>query len=490
MLNTIDYALLATRVYDASANNKTGIPVGWNELIWQRDYNQSGFSAGAYRKGSALVISYTGTNQTADWLNGNTAALGGLLPAPQIFEAMRFYLDVKAANPDATSFSFTGHSLGGGLAALMGVFFDKQAVVFDEAPFLYSAANSIVVAGLEASLLLNGYTDLDFALYNASFGTLLPFRIGDVSHTYLEGEVLNYLRMAVPAIAGTTTQISMGSSTLGMMDRHAMTLLTAMLGNDTFATAVRKLPNLATYLMDPTQFGVTDRRTPGKADLLSTLLRRQYGVEGVASDGRLDRFADDMKKLVGATGIAQTNVSVRDAVMMASMEYFYAKASSSNATQLFTETNGALHFKYSDIGASSYISLPKLVSSIEALLTPKEVVPINGKLVQQDAWHIQSGSNAMNWTATGSDNDVALGGSRDDVLDAGAGNDIVISGPGADKLTGGKGADLLLGGSGLDTYKFVTGDGADRIVDEDGGWITRNGAKQQLSYGKRVEGQP
>lgn len=36
--------------------------------------------------------------------------------------------------------SFTGQSLGGGLVALMGVFFDKPTVTFDPAPFRRAAS--------------------------------------------------------------------------------------------------------------------------------------------------------------------------------------------------------------------------------------------------------------------------------------------------------------------------------------------------------------
>jgi hypothetical protein len=80
MPDTIDYALFATRVYAASDDNRTGVPAGWTELTWQADYNLSGFSAGAYRKGNEVVIAYTGTNQefglNADWWSNILAGTG------------------------------------------------------------------------------------------------------------------------------------------------------------------------------------------------------------------------------------------------------------------------------------------------------------------------------------------------------------------------------------------------------------------------------
>lgn len=56
----------------------------------------------------------------------------------QLKEAAVYYLQVRKDNPSA-KITFTGHSLGGGLAALLAVFFNLDAVVFDEAPFRASA---------------------------------------------------------------------------------------------------------------------------------------------------------------------------------------------------------------------------------------------------------------------------------------------------------------------------------------------------------------
>ncbi len=63
---------------------------------------------------------------------------------------MSFYEDIKARY--GTNISFTGHSLGGGIASLMAVFFNKQATVFDEAPFQLTAINPLTVQTIHRNL--------------------------------------------------------------------------------------------------------------------------------------------------------------------------------------------------------------------------------------------------------------------------------------------------------------------------------------------------
>lgn len=124
MPTPLEYMQFSLGVYAASDVNKIDDPAGWQRFFWQPD-QLSGFSAGYYfnSQTNEVVISYTGTNDfmdKANWLTG----VG--LPLPQIFDAVGYYFRVKAAHPDA-NITFTGHSLGGGLASLMAVFFDKQA---------------------------------------------------------------------------------------------------------------------------------------------------------------------------------------------------------------------------------------------------------------------------------------------------------------------------------------------------------------------------
>lgn len=143
MTTAIEYALLAgTSYYDTRAGiNRLPVPQNWSYFSRVPQDTSTGFEASAFQSqcSNEIVISFAGTNP-ADWtgdIAADLALAAGNLTA-QLREAAEYYLQVREANPTA-NITFTGHSLGGGLAALMGVFFNLPAHTFDQAPFLNSA---------------------------------------------------------------------------------------------------------------------------------------------------------------------------------------------------------------------------------------------------------------------------------------------------------------------------------------------------------------
>ncbi len=188
----IDRALMAGAAYFSTRPeiNRIPMPQGWTERTEFRvNGDSSGFEARAFQKGNEIVIAYAGTNPSD--LFGDMAANIGLatgVGSDQLRLAAQYYLQVQAANPGAT-ISFTVHSLGGGLAALMGAFFGKQAITFDQAPFANSAEASLippdVAASLKTFLLEQNYTETelqgltDFLTLRAS----LP--LGEIPNTSL-----------------------------------------------------------------------------------------------------------------------------------------------------------------------------------------------------------------------------------------------------------------------------------------------------------------
>ena len=160
-----EYASLSAHVYNDQRGggpqaeiNKLELPPGWQTLGdgfavgANLNINPFSFTAEAYISGSGeIVIAYKGTdfltqlegrawNTVADLLAdvGMATALANL-NVPQQLYAASYFAAVKdwavSNGHDPAKISFTGHSLGGGLASNMAVWFDKKATVFAEGPF-------------------------------------------------------------------------------------------------------------------------------------------------------------------------------------------------------------------------------------------------------------------------------------------------------------------------------------------------------------------
>ena len=478
----IDNALMAGTAYRStrSSTNRFPLPAGWSEVPLSHVNLPSGFEAISFRRGTQIVISYAGTGPGllpgspgfVDWITNS--GLGTGFGSDQLWEAALYYLEVKVANPGAT-ISFTGHSLGGGLAALMAVFFDEQAVTFDQAPFAASL-NAIVRNGIEIFLNASGYSDTQLTalvpeFMNYSEGT----RTANVTGYYVQGEALQYIPLA--QTIGTQVPLTQHSVDLGLsgpIDLHSQTLLTAFLLNDGFRALTLELPNLLQAMFDEGLYAESTSPGPdAQRNFLDNLVRHQIGVAAIPADAMLDRFVVDLERFTPDTWGTASGTGMSQALTVYAMEYHYLKTT--GATQAFTLADYGLHFKYSDIGASGYKSLPKLADAVNAFLTPEEKALLGGRLVKQDAWHIQSGTGGM-IVHGGADNDVAFGGTNSDGLWGGGGIDILIGGANNDVLVGEAGNDTLIGGIGNDTYVINPGDGTDTVLDSDGsGSIIFNG---------------
>lgn len=247
MATDIEYALMAGRVYQSSRREINWLPdllsQGWVEK--RHEVNAaSGFEAITFQRGTEIVISYAGTypGSLADWLTNGGIATG--LGADQLRQVAEYYMQVRAANPTA-QISFTGHSLGGGLASLMAVFFDKTAKTFDQAPFAASA--SVAIRDDLTNYLLSLKDTNQQSLYTSQqLATLAPGlmsftglagREGKVTGYYVQGEALS---LPLPPIVflskiGIQTKLGHGTPDLALTaDLHSQTLLAAFLQNKNF----------------------------------------------------------------------------------------------------------------------------------------------------------------------------------------------------------------------------------------------------------------
>ncbi|MFS2036836.1 calcium-binding protein [Polaromonas sp. CT11-55] len=544
MITDFEYAALSAVVYNDQRGgggggtvNALGLPPGWKSLselgFVAGDYlNVNPFSAtaGAYLNQSTgeIVVAYKGTdfltklegrawNTVADLTTdvGLGLALKQLNVPAQLYAAS-YYAAVKDwatdSGYDSSKISFTGHSLGGGLASNMAAWFNKPAVTFAQGPFQLSTINKAAMVAAIATLTaqaaasgsaavldaINPLRELLFDVTEKNIGGVFKSREAGVTNYYNKGEVLEYLRVILPSVvgAGKDKLIDIGPQPVSRaLSLHSINLHAAFLYDDRLRELAKTMPELLPALLDTTLYAADPNgRTK---DLITTLVNDQLH-QGLTADSALKRFTTELIKLQGDSSGMAAQSSVRTALIAAGMDYFYNTAPSATTNVIFTTDNNGVHLKVSDIGAdrTKLKSLDLLAKAARLYMDGAEqaVLPIS-VLKEQESWHIQSGTSGMIWSG-GSDivRDVALGGAQTDIVDGGGGSDILIGGAGADFLTGGAGkdtllggvdndvlnggtgSDILMGGQGTDIYQFIGGDGGDTITDSDGlGSIVLNG---------------
>lgn len=248
------YALLAGVAYRSTRHklNRLPMPEGWSEI--EHETETSGFEVISFKRDNEIVIAYAGTGPgLPDW-DDNILLGTGVSLSPQLKEAVAYYLEVKRANPQA-QITLTGHSLGGGLASLIGVFFDESAVTFDQAPFRASANNDTryklinyltelgYTEGPEISALKDFHSDEPASRSGESE---IPGIRGEENTrgVYTKGEVLQLPKYLGLSTIGQQTPIDHGMDSVGAIDLHSHALLTAFLLHDGFRQASISLPHL------------------------------------------------------------------------------------------------------------------------------------------------------------------------------------------------------------------------------------------------------
>jgi hypothetical protein len=353
MATQLEYALLSTNAYassltgvspNVSSNNE--IPVGrdWS-ILANGVNNESGFLARAYKNmtpgANEIAIAYAGTTfengmKTLDWTEGNIPGATGISLAKQIVDAAKFYLDVRKSvtNPDGSlsaAISFTGHSLGGGLASLMAVYFDKQAYTFDQAPFERSADSASVVNDLKR-VLGASYSLADLAPEFVAYvpGQTNLVREGNVQLTYVKGEILRsfpgYLAAAgtlaggpvgglvLGAAALTTSEIAGPSPTVidpratgvSATDLHDMRLLVALRQSSAFLEASKANPDfLRQVFTSPLYADNTQNRAA--RNFLNLMIQQE-----ALGNKPLDKLAEDIAKFKGTLDPVAGNFPAAD----------------------------------------------------------------------------------------------------------------------------------------------------------------------------------
>lgn len=323
MASINEYAQLSAAVYAKTAENRIVPPADWVEVDRYQDHPVTGFAAGVFRHRATgeIVIAYAGSQDVRDWAFGNVPAAAGEY-APQVRAAMELY--VRARQRYGDNIRFTGHSLGGGLAGLMAVYFDRPAVVFQTAPFEASAFGA-VLSQYAVAFAAAGIDDAAWRQYLAAgndgtLSALFAARERQVAHVYVSGEVLAPTRTGATAILNPALETALASGAAlanGSTPRqlHSMLLAWSMLANPEFGAQLRRLPRLYGLLRDARLF---DRPAEGEEPDLHALLMQREGATGM-----LTRFTDDVRRI--ADGFADKTPAIADALIAATMAFYYAK---------------------------------------------------------------------------------------------------------------------------------------------------------------------
>ena len=464
MTTEIEYALMAGASYISTRDpiNQFPIPQGWTDYFHvpnNPDYPMftadSGFEAISFTRGTDIVISFAGTympDLTGDWVAD--AALAESWSSAQLTQAAEYYLQVKAANPNAT-ITLTGHSLGGGLAALIGVFFGVETHTFDQAPFAESAlpdsATDLFDTNVAVDLLdylMAQYNNDGSRKYNAESlsrlsdfiqqredngGILIP-NANLVKNTFVQGEFLSEYFTAYNTIGTNTNSLLNNESeniTMGS-NLHSQALLTAFLQSEAsdnnngqaLNDVTFKLPDLLKMIFDKNLYA-HDTDT-NKENFLERLVKHEAGAQAtgtqaaITADQMVTRFTTDLWKIAQDGGVTLTNANITKTLTAFAMQMYYENPEAFGVNkQLFTDLNvtGGIRFDRTDVAATLGGAKGWNLYFQDYLneLTPEEHQAALMLVPSAVDWFVQAGGGAMNATAD-ENNSFMLGGSGGDVF--------------------------------------------------------------------------
>ena len=189
-----ELAQLSLCVYDVKglAINRPALPSSdWEELEYHPD-DRTGFSYGVFKNTrntttGEVVIAYTGSNEklVVDFFGTNIPAGVGWTSLQVKSAALAYQQALQKYGSDASgsNITFTGHSLGGGLASVMAVWFNRPATTFDKAPFQLTASSDEQLTNTKAYLAGKGFVNA--VMDNAV--TDFTSRESRVIHYYTQG---------------------------------------------------------------------------------------------------------------------------------------------------------------------------------------------------------------------------------------------------------------------------------------------------------------
>ncbi|MGY5810056.1 hypothetical protein ACXHXG_20370 [Rhizobium sp. LEGMi198b] len=245
-------SILAMNAYDASGITgiKTGNVIGNWTKIRDDSIPDQNYYAAVYQNGSSYTISYRGTTNllgdsiagflNSDVWNGYATGLGNPASKDSV-EAIKLFKSVLDQAGSLSNITLTGHSMGGGLAGLVGDLYGAKTVVFDNMAF-EAAANAAYAASLPGP-------DYNADVANSIYGSSAPTAPSEANLKgyYTDGEFLYYLDRLQQNLQETVLEPQTHSGDLSGLQLHSMALATMLLyASDNGLT---KWAGIAPYLL-------------------------------------------------------------------------------------------------------------------------------------------------------------------------------------------------------------------------------------------------
>lgn len=472
----------------------------------------NGFEGAVLVRGNDIVVAYAGTYTAVDWYEDVTAWVGS---GRQIVSAALLYkkaVDVAVARGiDPANITITGHSLGGGLASVIGTLTNKQSVVFDSAPFLEILRRPDTIQNLVDRLAQEGYSDAELNRYAhvAAWGyrkAVAPGGIIVIADPAAEAQALAFEAVRDNVVRGfyklneflsidnrqdfRVSQDRMVATDMGHLqdsywrdagppagtgksdwDLHTGTLHVAIQADPRFAAMSRKLWHFIPEIFNSK---VEERGYEGnKASFLEHI-----SFSASRKGNLLQRFLDDVDKVrtniafgeqaipefytLGSSAGFEHNGQIFIAGLLRSaISYFMAQAADATSVDpIFTQGAGSVAVDVARITAAvgNAGSIGTLVDFIEHRIgidrieSGPNTVDL-ARLLAADEWVVPTQKTARLESHSGVGSSSFLMGSEGaDRLDGNDGDDVLFGDFGDDILRGaGLGKDILIGGSGDDS---------------------------------------
>ncbi len=484
-----------------------------------------GFAAYAYSYNGQTVISFRGTDGFIDVLSGWGGGLGFL--NTQAYLAIQFYKSVVEGDDDPAtvfpystsgSITFTGHSLGGGLAGLLASLYGQKAVVFDNMAFA-GAAQAVYDAATHPNIL-----DVYDIVFHGAYGGATPqppnttvSENGNIAGYRLDGQVLNLpfgFQSEGEVVGagvnwGTFNPLNLHSNALLVLNMYAEQKAldaawkaVAMFVGPTLFSSTSALTNIAYSVVDEGVMPRGNVAAQGMFDdmadlgwLIGTGSNMLVGVNDAETKILLGQiivdFADHEARRAAMKAEDQTQFGVahRDesGLFISFDEAVWTSASDGGPV---VETSAGWAGLKADVlnqlsvaGASVSGATQGILESVDyAYLFNGGTLDLttldDGPLVEAGqlsnpatAGGFVAGSNSADtiWAGAGDDFirggdgiDAIFGGDGNDVLAGGRQRDVLSGDTGNDTLAGGEGSDILIGGMGVD--ELYGGEHSDLLI--------------------------